>query len=116
MYPDLFGFSSVEGRRVVAAFDGGAVTPDAGALLLGAADGAIGLLERFVSCFDDGRMQGLVIHRLRALIGQRVMAMALGYEGVNDHDTLHFDPVLGALAGCLEPRDERCAPLAGSRR
>jgi hypothetical protein len=111
--PDLFGFSSVEGRRVVAAFDGGAVTSDAGALLLGTADRAIGLLDRFVACFDDGRMQELVIHRLRALITQRVMAIALGYEDVNDHDTLRFDPVLGALAGCLEPRDERCAPLAG---
>jgi hypothetical protein len=111
--PDLFGFSSVEGRRVVAAFDGGAVTSDAGALLLGATDRAIGLIDRLVACFDDGREQGLVIHRLRALLTQRVMAIALGYEDVNDHDALRFDPVLGALAGCLEARHERCAPLAG---
>ena len=111
--PDLFGFSSVAGRQVVAAFDGGAVTSDAGALLLGATDRAIGLIDRLVACFDDGREQGLVIHRLRALLTQRVMAIALGYEDVNDHDALRFDPVLGALAGRLEARHARCAPLAG---
>ncbi len=48
---DLFGFAPVEGRSVVAAFDGGAITSDAGALLLGAADRAIRLVERFAGCF-----------------------------------------------------------------
>jgi hypothetical protein len=50
---DLFGYEVVEGRRVVAAFDGGEVTSDAGALLLGATDRAIGLVERFAACFAD---------------------------------------------------------------
>lgn len=110
---DLFGFSSVEGRRVVAAFDGGAVTSDAGALLLGATDRAIGLVERFAVCFDDGRAQEQVVHRLRAMLTQRVFAIALGYEDVDDHEALRHDPVLGALSGCLESRHKRCAPLAG---
>jgi Transposase DDE domain group 1 len=52
---DLFGFETVEGREVVAAFDGGAITSDAGALLLGAADRAIGLIDRFAACFHDKR-------------------------------------------------------------
>ena len=39
----LFEFAPVEGRAVVAGFDGGAVTADAGALLLGATDRAIRL-------------------------------------------------------------------------
>ena len=51
--PDLFGFAPVEGREVVAAFDGGAITSDAGALLLGATDRAIRMMERFAECFDD---------------------------------------------------------------
>ena len=33
---DLFGFAPVEGRAVVAGFDGGKMTSDAGAMLLGA--------------------------------------------------------------------------------
>ena len=56
---DLFGFSSVEGRKVVAGFDGGAMSSEAGALLLGATDRAIGLVERFAGCFTDGRRLSL---------------------------------------------------------
>ena len=51
--PDFFGFEPVEGRAVVAAFDAGAITSDAGALLLGATDLAIGMMGRFASCFHD---------------------------------------------------------------
>ena len=110
---DMFGFSRVEGRSVVAAFDGGAVSSDAGALLLGAADRAIGLVDRFAACFGDERAQGQVIHEIPAMVGQRVFGIALGYEDVNDHDELRHDPVLGALSGRLEARHSRCAPLAG---
>ena len=53
--PELFGFAPVEGREVVAAFDGGAITSDGGALLLGATDRAIGMMDRFASCFHDVR-------------------------------------------------------------
>jgi len=87
----LFDFGSVEGRRVVAAFDGGAVTSDAGALLLGATDKAIGLIERLAGCFRDDRRADMVEHPLAALIGQRVFAIALGYEDLVDHDELRFD-------------------------
>ena len=51
--PTLFEFAPVEGRQVVAAFDGGAITSDAGALLLGETDRAIRLTDRFASCFID---------------------------------------------------------------
>lgn len=110
---DLFGFAPVEGRRVEAAFDGGLVTSDAGALLLGAADRASGLIERFAGCFDDARKQDRIEHQVATLVGQRVFAMALGYEDVNDHDTLRHDPVMAVLAGKLEARRAACAPVAG---
>jgi Transposase DDE domain group 1 len=109
----LFEFAPVEGRAVVAGFDGGAVTSDAGALLLGATDRAIRLVERFAGCFGDGREEGRVVHELAAMVGQRVFGLALGYEDLNDHDRLRHDPVLGALAGRLASRHPRCAPLAG---
>jgi hypothetical protein len=97
----------------VAAFDGGTMTSDAGALLLGAADRAIGLIDRFAACFEDGRAPGQVVHEVAALVGQRVFGIALGYEDLNDHDALRHDPVLAALTGRLEARHPRCAPLAG---
>ena len=110
---DRFSFARVEGRRVEAAFDGGAVTSNAGALLLGAADRVIGLVRRFAGCFRDYRCQGLIEHRLGTLVGQRVFALALGYEDLVDHDELRHDPVMAVLAGKLEARRRDCAPVAG---
>jgi hypothetical protein len=110
---DLFGFEVVEGRQVVAAFDGGEVTSDAGALLLGATDRAIHVVGRFAACFADGRAQAQVEHTIEAMVAQRIFGIALGYEDVIDHDQLRHDPVLAALAGKLEARRKDCAPLAG---
>jgi hypothetical protein len=110
---DLFGYEVVEGRRVVAAFDGGEVTSDAGALLLGAADRAIGLVARFAACFADGRAQAQVEHSIAAMVAQRVFGIALGYEDLVDHDQLRYDPVLATLAGKLEAKRQNCARLAG---
>lgn len=107
-------FAGVERRRVVAAFDGGTVSSDAGALLLGKSDAAIGLIDRLADCFVDARDARLIEHTVRTLIGQRVFAMALGYEDLNDHEQLRHDPVFGALLGKLEPkRRADCAALAG---
>ena len=109
----LFEFAPVEGRQVVAAFDGGAITSDAGALLLGEADRAIGLTDRFAACFTDARTAELVEHAVDTLVMQRVFGIALGYEDLNDHDELRHDPVLAVLAGKLAARRADCAPLAG---
>ena len=110
---DRMEFAPVAGRAVVAAFDGGTITSDAGALLLGAADRAIGLVRRFAACFADHRSPDQVEHGLATLIGQRVFALALGYEDLLDHDTLRHDPVLAAVSGKLSARRADCAPLAG---
>jgi hypothetical protein len=110
---DLFGFAPVEGRKVVAAFDGGAMTSDAGAMLLGATDRQIGMIERFARCFTDHRMPDLIEHTVASLVGQRVFGIALGYEDLIDHDQLRHDPVMAVLGGKLEARRADCAPLAG---
>jgi hypothetical protein len=110
---DLFGFAPVEGREVVAAFDGGAITSDAGALLLGATDRAIGMTRRFAACFYDRRRPELIEHAVVTLVGQRVFGIALGYEDLNDHDELRHDPIMAVLAGKLEARREDCAAVAG---
>jgi hypothetical protein len=108
-----FEFAPVGSRAVVAGFDGGAMTSDAGALLLGAVDRAIGLVERFAACFTDARTPDRIEHELATLVGQRVFGIALGYEDLIDHDQLRHDPVLAALAGKLTARRSGCAPLAG---
>jgi Transposase DDE domain group 1 len=111
--PALFEFAPVAGRQVMAGFDGGAITSDAGALLLGETDRAIRLTERFAACFTDARAAELVEHQIATLVTQRIIGIALGYEDLNDHDELRHDPVLAVLAGKLEAKRSDCAPLAG---
>ncbi|HTT84945.1 MAG TPA: IS1380 family transposase [Rhizomicrobium sp.] len=111
---DVFGFAPVEGRKVVAGFDGGTITSNAGALLLGQLDRGHGLIRRFAGCFTDRRDGRYVEHRLETLVGQRVFGLALGYEDLNDHDELRKDPMFAVLAGKLAPvlRSD-CEPVAG---
>ena len=110
---DLFGFAAIERRQVVASFDGGSMTSDGGALLLGATDRAVRLVDRFAGCFSDGRTAELIEHEVRTLVGQRVFGIALGYEDLIDHDQLRHDPVMAVLAGKLKARRKDCAPVAG---
>src|SRR4029079_9885850 len=110
---EYFDFGTVEGRAVEAAFDGGLVSSDAGALLLGATDRAIGLIDRCAACFHDERREDLIEHEVVTVVGQRVFGIALGYEDLNDHDELRHDPLMAVLAGKLAARREDCAPVAG---
>jgi hypothetical protein len=110
----LFEFEAVERRAVVAGFDGGDITSNAGALLLGQVDRGLGLIRRFGECFTDRRDPRYVEHRIETLVGQRIFGLVLGYEDLNDHDELRKDPTFGVLAGKLHPvlRSD-CEALAG---
>jgi Transposase DDE domain group 1 len=112
--PKLFVFEAVERRSVVAGFDGGDITSNAGGLLLGQVDRGVGLVRRFAECFTDRRDPRYVEHRLETLLGQRIFGLALGYEDLNDHDELRKDPTFMALAGKLAPTlRSDCEALAG---
>jgi hypothetical protein len=108
---DRFEFASAHGRReIVAEFSGGTVSSDGGALLLQEADSKMNLLARFSQCFMDRRNPVLIEHSIEQMIRQRVYALALGYEDLNDHEQLRQDPLWSALAGKAQPGSE---PLAG---
>ena len=98
---------------MVAGFDGGTMSSDAGALLLGATNRTIGLIDRFAGCFSDGRSKELIEHTVARMVGQRVFGIALGYEDLLDHDELRHDPIMAVLAGKLSARRKNCAPVAG---
>lgn len=112
--PRLFEFEAVERRSVVAGFDGGEITSNAGALLLGQVDRGLGLIRRLAACFTDRRDPRYVEHPVETLVGQRIFGLVLGYEDLNDHDELRKDPTLAVLAGKLSPvlRSD-CEALAG---
>ncbi len=98
-----FEFEAHFRRAVVASFDGGALTSDAGALLLRQVDRRMGFLRRLAACFTDFRSPWLTQHGVEQMLAQRVYALALGYEDLNDHDQLRLDPLMGVLAGKREP-------------
>jgi len=110
---EIRGAGRVGARRVTVDFDGGRMSSDAGALLLCDVDRTLKLTERVAACFQDERDPDLIEHSVRTLVMQRIVAIALGYEDLNDHDQLRRDPVLATLAGKLAARRKRCEPLAG---
>ena len=100
---------------MVAAFDAGAITSDAGALLLGATDRAIRMMDRFASCFHDVRRADLIEHGVATLVGQRVFGIALGYEDLNDHDELRHDPLMGEKKIVVGPDTVIAAVAPGNK-
>jgi Transposase DDE domain group 1 len=104
-----FVFEEHFSRQVVAEFSGERTSSDGGALLLRSADHKIRLLERAVGCFSDGRDPERVEHELSVLLRQRIYGLALGYEDLNDHEQLRYDPLLAVMAG----RRQLDEPLAG---
>ena len=98
-----FAFHSLGKRQVVARFDGGRITSDAGGLLLREVERKLGVLRRLAACFEDHRDGELIEHTVLKLLSQRVYALALGYEDLNDHDELRHDPLLAVLVGKDDP-------------
>jgi len=94
-----FPFAPHFSRDVVARFDGGQITTEAGALLLRPLEQRTGILRQFAACFRDYRRADLVEHSVSELVRQRVYGIALGYEDLNDHDQLRQDPLLALLSG-----------------
>jgi hypothetical protein len=115
-----FEFQPLGSRQITARFDGGTITSDAGSLLLREIEAGSGLLAKLATCFDDYRDAEKIEHTVEELLKQRVFALALGYEDLNDHDQLRADPLLAVLVGKadptgqdrVDPRD-RGKPLAG---
>jgi len=98
-----FGFQPLGRRGVMARFDGGKITSDAGGLLLREAERATGILRQFATCFRDHRDPDLIEHTVEELVAQRVYGLCLGYEDLNDHDQLRHDPLLAVMVGKPDP-------------
>jgi hypothetical protein len=101
-----FKFHPLAKREIQAQFDGGAITSDAGGLLLREVEKRTGIIARFAACFRDYRKAEQVEHTVRELVAQRVYALALGYEDLNDHEQLRQDPLLAILAEKPDPTGE----------
>jgi hypothetical protein len=96
-------FQTQTKREVVAHFDGGNICSDAGGLLLRQTEEATGIIRKFAACFTDYRDPDLIEHTVEELLAQRIYALALGYEDLNDHDELRNDPLLAVLVDKRDP-------------
>src|SRR5436190_5028029 len=115
-----FEFHTLKQRKVIAKFDGGNITSDAGVLLLREVENRTGLIAGLTQCFTDYRDVRWVEHTVEELLGQRLFGMCLGYEDLNDHDQLRADPMLVVAVGKSDPlglnrlrEEDRGKALAG---
>lgn len=106
-------FGSLERRPIVAEFNGGEITSDAGLLLIRQIDQHYGFSHQIAACFTDHRDPSRVEHTLEAMVAQRLYGLVQGYEDLNDHEELRADVMLGLAVGKLERRRGEGAPLAG---
>lgn len=100
---ETFGFQALETRKVEADFQGGDLSADGGVLLLRELDGQVGLIDGLAGCFRDFRCQRWVEHSVPELLRQRIFGIAMGYEDLNDHDTLRRDPAMAVGVGKSDP-------------
>jgi hypothetical protein len=114
-------FQHLGRRGVIGRFDGGKISSDAGGLLLREVESRFDILKRLAKdCFRDYRDKDRIEHSVESLLKQRVFGIALGYEDVNDHDSLRHDVVMGLLSEKQDPsgsdrlrEQDQGKPIAG---
>lgn len=90
---EVFRFPSFDRRKIEGSFEGGDVSSDGGLMLLREADRRLGLTEAFDAALPDPRPPVFITHEQVTLVRQRIYGLAMGYEDLNDHDTLRRDLV-----------------------
>ena len=96
-------------RRVVANFDEGTHSSDAGPLLSRELASKLKIFPRLAQCFTDFRSQDHCEHGVEKMLAQRVLSLAMSDEDLNDHDQLGHHPLLALAA------DKRDADPLASR-
>jgi DDE family transposase len=113
--PFLPGLSPVQGKAVVARFDGGRLSSEGGLLALREIEHRLGLADRLAGCLKDPRTPEKVVHRLAEIIRFRMLMIAAGYEDGNDADTLRDDPMFKLALDRLPSGEELCSQSTISR-
>lgn len=83
----LFTYQAFDCRKIESSFTGGEVSSDGGVMLLRQVDKKLGLIAGLDKAIKDPRNPNLITHKQKDLFKQRIFALALGYEDLNDHDT-----------------------------
>src|SRR3954451_24786541 len=113
--PSLASLSPVTGKAIIARFDGGQLSSDAGVLLLREVERRLGIAERLSACIDDPRLPGRVRHEVTDILRFRMLMIAAGYEDGNDADSLRHDPAFKLALGRLPDGAALCSQPTISR-
>jgi hypothetical protein len=113
--PFLPGLSPVQGKAVVARFDGGRLSSEGGLLALREIERRLGIADRFAACLKDPRMPEKVVHGLAQITRFRMLMIAAGYEDGNDADTLRGDPLFKLALDRLPSGEDLCSQSTISR-
>jgi Transposase DDE domain group 1 len=105
----LPGLSPVQGKAVIARFDGGRLSSQGGLLALREIERRLGLTDRLAACLRDPRMSEKVVHQLVEIIRFRMLMIAAGYEDGNDADTLRADPMFKLAIDRVPSGEELCS-------
>lgn len=106
---ETLDFSRLDSQAVVADFQGGRLTSDAGLLLLREVGQRLGLFDALDRAIPDPRWLPTVIHDQKSMLAQRILALAAGYEDLNDHQTLRTDPALQVAVGKAPEEEAKLA-------
>ncbi len=101
-YHTALSFPSVKRRKVEADFCGGDITSHGGIPFLSQVDQQLGLNRAAARALTDPRRQASCDHSSLARLQQRIYALALGYEDLNDHQELRHDLALQTAASRVE--------------
>jgi len=113
--PELPGLSPVAGKAIVARFDGGSLSSDAGVLALREVERRLGIAGRLAACLDDPRRPERIRHRLAEIIRFRLLMIACGYEDGNDADDLRRDAAFKLASERLPSDPDLCSQPTISR-
>lgn len=100
------------GKSMVASFDGGGLSSDAGLLRLTEADCGFGLSWRLAGRLHDNRQGSKVRHPVQEMLRARIGAICAGYPDCNDLNFLRGDPALLLFSG-RKYQDKASSDLAG---
>ena len=113
--PALPGLSPVQGKPIIARFDGGRLSSDGGVLALREIEQRLGIADRLAGCVADPRAAERVLHRVADILRFRMLMIAAGYEDGNDADSLRHDPAFKLALGRLPDGDALCSQPTISR-
>lgn len=111
--PEQLIFEQVKSCPAVVDFNGKPVTSDAGLTLIAELDRKREITSRLAACFKDYREPNKVLHPINSLIAQRIYGLIMGYEDINDHETLRHDPIFALAVGKAVNSELQSITLAG---